>query len=74
MRLGTRAYIGGDATSNVRAGKWLLGIPVSGTHAHALAQAYRDDYGSLKRVESQQTAFLVDTYDIWNLVFHAIRS
>ena len=42
---GTRAaYIGGfDATSNVRAGK-LFGIPISGTHAHALVQAYRNDY------------------------------
>ncbi len=42
---GTRAaYIGGfDATSNVRAGK-LFGIPISGTHAHALVQVYMNDY------------------------------
>ena len=34
---GTRAAVigGADATSNVRAGK-IFGIPVSGTHAHAL--------------------------------------
>ena len=46
---GTRAaYIGGfDATSNLRAGK-LFGIPVSGTHAHALVQAYRNDYDAFK--------------------------
>ena len=38
---GTRAAVigGADATSNVRAGK-IFGIPVSGTHAHALVQAY----------------------------------
>ncbi len=42
---GTRAaYIGGfDSTSNVRAGK-MFGIPVAGTHAHAMVQAYRDEY------------------------------
>lgn len=42
---GTRAaFIGGfDATSNVRAGK-LFNIPISGTHAHALVQAYHNDY------------------------------
>eukprot|EP00611_Tribonema_gayanum_P012060 TRINITY_DN2256_c0_g1_i3.p1 TRINITY_DN2256_c0_g1~~TRINITY_DN2256_c0_g1_i3.p1 ORF type:complete len:584 (+),score=192.80 TRINITY_DN2256_c0_g1_i3:139-1752(+) len=34
------AYMGGfDATSNVTAGKF-LGLPVSGTHAHAFVQAY----------------------------------
>lgn len=46
---GTRAaYIGGfDATSNVRAGK-LFGIPISGTHAHALVQAYMNDYDAFK--------------------------
>lgn len=38
------AYIGGfDSTSNVRAGK-LFGLPVSGTHAHALVQTYGDEY------------------------------
>ena len=42
---GTRAaVIGGfEATSNVRAGK-LFNIPVAGTHAHALVQAYKNDY------------------------------
>ena len=64
---GTRAaYIGGcDATSNVRAGK-MFGIPVSGTHAHALVQAYRDDYKAFKAyAESHRDCvFLVDTYAI----------
>ena len=42
------AVIGGaDATSNVRAGK-IFGIPVSGTHAHALVQAYGNDYDAFK--------------------------
>lgn len=42
---GTRAaYLAGFAsTSNVRAGK-LFGVPVSGTHAHAMVQAYKDEY------------------------------
>ena len=64
---GTRAaYIGGcDATSNVRAGK-MFGIPVSGTHAHALVQAYRDDYEAFKAYATthRDCVFLVDTYDI----------
>ncbi|MBU5214809.1 nicotinate phosphoribosyltransferase [Heyndrickxia oleronia] len=63
---GTRAaYIGGfDATSNIRAGK-RFGIPVSGTHAHAMVQAYRDDYTAFhKYAESHRDCvFLVDTYD-----------
>lgn len=63
---GTRAaFIGGfDATSNVRAGK-RFGIPVSGTHAHAMVQAYRDDYTAFKKyAESHRDCvFLVDTYD-----------
>ncbi|MEN1967219.1 nicotinate phosphoribosyltransferase [Lentibacillus sp. N15] len=63
---GTRAaFIGGfDATSNVRAGK-IFGIPVAGTHAHSMVQAYRDDYQAFKKYAERHRdcVFLVDTYD-----------
>ncbi len=63
---GTRAaYIGGfSATSNVRAGK-LFGIPIAGTHAHSMVQAYRSDYEAFKKYASTHydCVFLVDTYD-----------
>lgn len=63
---GTRAAVigGADATSNVRAGK-LFGIPVSGTHAHALVQAYGNDYDAFMAYASthKDCVFLVDTYD-----------
>ncbi|KAA9219582.1 MULTISPECIES: nicotinate phosphoribosyltransferase [Aerococcus] len=73
---GRAAYIGGfDSTSNVRAGK-ILGVPVSGTHAHAMVQAYRSDYEAFKHyAESHKNCvFLVDTYDVLNSgVPNAIR-
>ncbi|GEO58783.1 nicotinate phosphoribosyltransferase [Companilactobacillus bobalius] len=63
---GTRAaYIAGfDATSNVLAGK-LFGIPISGTHAHALVQTYRNEYEAFKAYATthKDCVFLVDTYD-----------
>lgn len=63
---GTRAaFIGGfHATSNVRAGK-KFGIPVAGTHAHALVQAYRDEYEAFRKYAETHVdcTFLVDTYD-----------
>lgn len=63
---GTRAaVIGGfSATSNVRAGK-LFNIPVSGTHAHALVQAYKNDYDAFHSYAKRHRdcVFLVDTYD-----------
>jgi nicotinate phosphoribosyltransferase len=63
---GTRAaYIGGfNATSNVKAGE-LFGIPVSGTHAHSLVQAFGNDYDAFKAYASthKDSVFLVDTFD-----------
>ncbi|MBY9081771.1 nicotinate phosphoribosyltransferase [Paenibacillus sp. HN-1] len=59
------AYIGGfESTSNVRAGK-LFGIPTVGTHAHAMVQAYSDDYTAFRKYAETHTdcVFLVDTYD-----------
>lgn len=60
------AYIGGfDSTSNVRAGK-LFDVPVSGTHAHAMVQAYQSDYEAFTHYANshKDCVFLVDTYDI----------
>ncbi|WP_099974329.1 nicotinate phosphoribosyltransferase [Lactobacillus terrae] len=63
---GSRAsYIAGfDATSNVLAGK-LFGIPISGTHAHALVQTYQDEYEAFNAYAEthKNCVFLVDTYD-----------
>ena len=59
------AVIGGfEATSNVRAGK-LFGIPVAGTHAHALVQAYKNDYDAFHAYarRHKNCVFLVDTYN-----------
>ena len=63
---GTRAsYLAGfEATSNVRAGK-LFQIPVSGTHAHSMVQAYKDEYTAFRKYAEthKDCVFLVDTYD-----------
>jgi nicotinate phosphoribosyltransferase len=63
---GTRAaYLAGfESTSNVRAGK-LFGIPVSGTHAHSMVQAYKDEYTAFHKYAAvhKDCVFLVDTYD-----------
>lgn len=59
------AFIGGvESTSNVRAGK-LFGLPVAGTHAHSLVQAYRDEYAAFHAYAARHKdcVFLVDTYD-----------
>ncbi len=59
------AVIGGfESTSNVRAGK-LFGIPVAGTHAHALVQAYKNDYDAFHAYarRHKNCVFLVDTYN-----------
>ncbi|MER2192325.1 MAG: nicotinate phosphoribosyltransferase [Solibacillus sp.] len=59
------AVIGGfESTSNVRAGK-MFNIPVSGTHAHALVQAYKNDYDAFHSYAKRHRdcVFLVDTYN-----------
>jgi nicotinate phosphoribosyltransferase len=67
---GTRAaYLAGfNATSNVRAGK-LFNIPVAGTHAHAMVQAYKDEYTAFHKYAEthKDCVFLVDTYDTLRL-------
>ncbi len=63
---GARAtFIGGvEATSNVRAGK-KFGIPVAGTHAHSLVQAYKNEYVAFHAYAKRHKdcVFLVDTYN-----------
>lgn len=63
---GARASIVGglEATSNVRAGK-LFGIPVAGTHAHSMVQAYKNEYEAFHSYarRHKDCVFLVDTYN-----------
>lgn len=63
---GSRAsIIGGiEATSNLRAGK-KFGIPVAGTHAHSLVQAYKSEYEAFHAYAKRHKdcVFLVDTYN-----------
>ena len=63
---GARATVIGGvvATSNVRAGK-KFGIPVSGTHAHSLVQAYKSEYEAFHSYAKRHRdcVFLVDTYN-----------
>lgn len=59
------AVVGGvEATSNVRAGK-RFNIPVSGTHAHSLVQAYKSEYEAFHAYarRHKDCVFLVDTYN-----------
>ncbi|MHA6260156.1 nicotinate phosphoribosyltransferase [Sporosarcina sp. CAU 1771] len=63
---GARAtIIGGiEATSNVRAGK-KFGIPLAGTHAHSMVQAYKSEYEAFHSYAKRHKdcVFLVDTYN-----------
>jgi nicotinate phosphoribosyltransferase len=60
------AFVGGGAaTSNVLAGR-LLGLPVSGTHAHSWVMAFDSEeeaFEAWARSQPNNSVFLVDTYD-----------
>jgi nicotinate phosphoribosyltransferase len=63
---GARAsyLVGFDATSNVEAG-FRFNLPISGTHAHALVQAFGDEKEAFRAYAKnhRDCVFLVDTYD-----------
>jgi nicotinate phosphoribosyltransferase len=74
------AYIAGvNATANLEAGR-LFGLPVRGTHGHALVMFDGSEYEAFKMWATSQIAlgrdpiFLVDTYDVLNAgIPNAIR-
>jgi nicotinate phosphoribosyltransferase len=70
------ACLGGcEGTSNVLAGR-LLGLPVSGTHAHSWVMAFDSEleaFEAFARAQPNDCIFLVDTYDTLEGVRNAAR-
>jgi nicotinate phosphoribosyltransferase len=70
------AYVGGaDSTSNVAAG-YHFGIPVSGTHAHSYVMFFPDEMSAFEnyaQIFPRSALFLVDTYDLYAGIKHAIQ-